>query len=93
MGLSPDYVLDKIQNYEIWALMKNQHLKIKEEWEQARFISHIIALTNGAKVKNVEDIISFPWEKEELKKMAEVSDAELKRLKEKAKRMIDNKQI
>lgn len=62
LGLSPDYVLDQIQLYEISALMKYSHYKSKDNWEQARLISFLIAQANSTKRLKIEDIIKFPWE-------------------------------
>lgn len=67
MGLAPEYVLDEIQTYEILSLMKHSHYKNKENWEQARLIAYLIAQTHSSKKLKIEEIIKFPWEKEEHK--------------------------
>lgn len=66
-GLAPTYVLDEIETYEILALMKYSHYRSKENWEQARLISFLIAQTHSSKKLKVEEIIKFPWEQEENK--------------------------
>ncbi len=63
-GLSPRYVLDEIQTYEITSLMKFSYYRHKDTWEQARLISYLIAQTHASKKLKVEDIIKFQWEKE-----------------------------
>lgn len=67
-GLAPAYVLDEIQTYEILSLMKYSHYRQKENWEQARLISYLIAQTHSSKKLKLEEIIKFPWEKQEEEK-------------------------
>jgi hypothetical protein len=64
LGLTPDYVLDKMQMYEVKTLLKNSHYKNKDSWEQARMNSYIVAQVNSTKSIKPTDIMSFPWEKE-----------------------------
>ena len=61
-GIDAEYVLDRMQIYEINALMKYSYYKHKDEWEQARLISYLIAQTNSTKKLKMENIISFPWD-------------------------------
>lgn len=63
-GLSPEYVLDRIELYEINALMKYSYYNSKDNWEQARLIAYLQAQTHSSKKLKVDDIIKFPWEKE-----------------------------
>ena len=42
-GLSPDYVLDTMQMYEVEPLINNIHRKNKESWEQTRLLAYITA--------------------------------------------------
>lgn len=48
-GLTPSYVMDEIQQYEIKSLMDYGYYKHKEDWEQTRLISYLIAQTNSKK--------------------------------------------
>ena len=64
-GLSPDYVLDKMDWYEVSALMKYQFYAIKDNWEQARLISYMIAQSNSKRRLKLQDIIPFSWENED----------------------------
>lgn len=66
-GLSPAYVLDEIQAYEIQALMKYSYFRNKESWEQARLISYLIAQTHSTKKLKLEEIVKFPWEQQDEK--------------------------
>lgn len=63
-GLAPSYVLDEIQQYEIKSIMDYGYYKHKEQWEQTRLISYLIAQTNSKKKLKLQDIIKFDWEKE-----------------------------
>ena len=63
-GISPKYVLDEMQMYEINALMDNKHLAVKDSWEQSRMIAYIIAQVNSKKKLNPDDIIKFSWDEE-----------------------------
>lgn len=62
--ISPSYVLDEIQPYEIKSLMDYGYYKNKEDWEQTRLISYLIAQTNSKKKLKLQDILKFQWEKE-----------------------------
>lgn len=62
LGLNPEYVLDKIEMYEINSLMKYSYYKDKENWEQARLLGYIIAQANSTKKLKIEDIIKFSWD-------------------------------
>ena len=63
-NISPNYVLNEIQPYEINSLMKYGYYRSKENWEQARLISYLIAQCNSKKTLKLQDIIKFQWEKE-----------------------------
>lgn len=65
LGISPEYVLDRMEMYEVRVLLKNMHLKSKESWEQTRLMSYMTAQTNSTQKMEVKDIMTFPWEKEE----------------------------
>ena len=63
-GINPEYVLNQIQPFEINSIMKYGYYKSKENWEQARLISYLIAQVNTKKTLKLQDIIKFQWEKE-----------------------------
>lgn len=64
MHFPPDYVLDRMEWYEINAALQYQHYTFKEDWEQARLIAYVMAQVNSKKRLKIEDIIKFPWDKE-----------------------------
>ena len=65
LGLSPKYVLDEMEFYEIDSLLDSYYLKHKDSWEQARLIAYMTAQVNSKNTLQPEDIIKFSWEKEE----------------------------
>lgn len=78
--------------YEIRALMNYEYYAHKEEWEQARLISFLIAQTNSRKKLKLTDIIKFNWESEEAKSSAltEMKNEDLDRLRKKAQNYLLN---
>ncbi len=84
MGISPDYFLDSMQNYELDALMQNYDKTYKTSWEQTRFMAYITAQTQSIKRLKPTDIMQFPWDKEEVKTNAPDWEA-IKSLREEIK--------
>ena len=62
-GVQPDYVLDRMNFYELEALLDNLWMKNKEAWEQTRVQAYITAQTQSTKKIDMNDMMSFPWEK------------------------------
>lgn len=62
-GVQPDYVLDRMKSYEIDCLIENLWMKNKEAWEQTRVQAYITAQTQSTKKIEMNDMMSFPWEK------------------------------
>ncbi len=85
MGYAPDYVLDRMEWYEINAAMKYSHYAIKDGWEQARLVTYMIAQVNSKHRMKVEDIVTFPWEQEKDDDVdTSISKEEIERLKAQA---------
>lgn len=80
-GLSADYILDKMQMYEIKPLISASYLRNKDSWEQARLIAFIVAQANSSKKLKVSDIMSFGWD--EKQKKPTVSNEDVERLRKK----------
>lgn len=85
-GLSPSYVLDEMQWYEVNGLMKYEYYAKKDEWEETRLLSYIIAQVNSRKKLKIDDIMSFHWENDQDKTVT--SKEEFERLRNKAKEYI-----
>ena len=88
---SPEYVLDKMEMYEVNAALKYQYYAYKEEWEQARLISYLIAQTNSKKRLKIEDIIKFPWDGKEIEQDKVISKEDINRLNKMAQAYIKKK--
>ena len=65
MGYAPEYVLDRMQWYEINAAMKYHYYSIKDGWEQARLIAYMIAQVNSKRTLKMDEIVKFPWEEKD----------------------------
>ena len=91
MGINPEYVLDRMEMYEVNALIKNQYRRHKDDWEQARLIAYLIAQCNSKKRMKLTDIVKFPWEKKNVK--AEIVFEAIKRISAKAHSMLENNVI
>ena len=84
-GIDPGYVLDRIQTYEIEALIENMWMKSKESWEQARLQAYLTAQVNSTKKIDMTEFMTFPWEKMETDKIEdskEEREALMKEMKE-----------
>ena len=73
-GLDPGYVLDRIQTYEIEALIENMWMKSKESWEQARLQAYLTAQVNSTKRIDMTEFMTFPWEKIETEKIDDTKE-------------------
>ncbi len=74
LGLSPEYVLDHMEVYEIQPLLDKAYLKHRDEWEQTRLICGYL---HKAWFKG-EPKMGFPWDpnkKSEQKVTREQADA------------------
>ena len=91
MKISPQYVLDEIEWYEINSLFKYRHYSHKDSWEQARLITYMVAQVNSKKTLKLGDIISFPWEDDAEAEEQKVSAEDVKRLKQMAQDYLSNK--
>lgn len=91
LGINPEYVLDRMEMYEVNALIKNQYRRHKDDWEQARLIAYLIAQCNSKKRMKLTDIVQFPWEKKNIKN--EIDFEAIKRIRAKAHSMLENNLI
>lgn len=92
-GLDPGYVLDRIQTYEVEALIENMWMKSKESWEQARLQAYLTAQVNSTKKIDMSEFMTFPWEKVETDKIEDTKEemeAVMKEMKEWENKMNNN---
>lgn len=85
--LSPDYVMDKMEMYEVNCLMSHLYLASKDSWEQARLVGYIGAQTHSTKKMSITDIAAFPWENGFERADTSMSNEDKKRLEMKAKQL------
>lgn len=71
LGISPSYFLDEMSQSEVSAALKADIERSKSDWEQTRLqcFYSLIAQAGNKKIKKPTDLFSFPWEKEERKKV------------------------
>ncbi|CDE61286.1 putative uncharacterized protein [Parabacteroides sp. CAG:409] len=84
-GIQPDYFLDKMQWYEINALLNGR--ENRTSWEQTRMICYMIAQVNSTKKLKPTDILSFTWDDKKVEDTA-ISNTDIDRLKNKAKQTL-----
>ena len=77
--------MDKMEFYEVKAVMDYGYYTFKDSWEQARLISYMIAQTNSTKKLKLSDILEYYWDNETDKADTSLSNEDVERLKQKAK--------
>jgi hypothetical protein len=61
-GISPDYFLDEMTDWELEAIASATNKRERGEWERCRFLAYVTACSMGAKIKTPQDLIKFQWE-------------------------------
>ena len=92
MHYPPEYVLDRMEWYEINSAMKYQYYSFKDGWEQARLIAYMVAQVNSKRTLKMDEILPFPWEKEdEEEHITSITKEEIEQLKKEAEAYMKNK--
>lgn len=76
-----------MQTYEVNDILECLQYTDRNLWETSRMNSYILAQVNSKKKLSPTDIIKFNWENNEEAKEIEISNEDIKRLKEKSKRI------
>lgn len=76
--------MDKMTEWEINDLIENLPYLDRNLWETCRLNSYFLVKMNTNKNVNIQDIIAFKWDTN-VKRDIEISNEDIKRLKEKAK--------
>lgn len=88
-GIAPDYVLDRMQHYEIAAILDFGWRRERSAWEQARFIAQVTAQCQSTKPITAADILQLPWDNKEDEEKdttaTSISEADRQRLIEQMK--------
>jgi hypothetical protein len=79
-----------MEMYEIRALLDYEYYSHKDEWEQARLVTYVIAQTNSTKKLNIQELYPFYWEKETENEDTTISREDIERLKNKAKKYLES---
>ena len=83
--------MDTLQEYEIEPIIQNLEYYERPEWERTRFQSYCNLQKSSSKRISPQDLITFPWEKEESStdqingNSEPLSKEDIQRLKEQAK--------
>ncbi len=85
--------MDKMEMYEVKAVMEYEYYAHKDDWEQARLIAYMTAQVNSTKQLKITDILKFYWEKENEAADTSISNADVERLRKKAQQYINENGI
>lgn len=84
---SLEYFFDVMQMYELNEILKNYQYHFRNEFEQTRIISYVIAQSNSTKKLKSTDVLKFEWDNTYIedtdKKQLTKEDIELYRQKAK----------
>lgn len=82
--------MDTLQEYEVQSLVENIEYTEYGDWNRTRFLAYCNIQSNSTKRISPQDIIKFPWEKEDdntdqINGNSELSKEDIQYLKERAK--------
>ena len=81
--VSLEYFMDELQSWEVNELLECLKYANQASWEQTRWLMYVVAQVNSRKQLKLQDILHFPWDDEKMD--TTISDADIKRLKARAK--------
>lgn len=83
--------MDSLQEPEVQSIIENLEYYERPEWERTRFLAYCNLQKSSSKRISPQDLISFPWEKEESStdqingNSEPLSKEDIQRLKEQSK--------
>lgn len=84
---SSEYFFDSMPMYELNEILKNYQYHFRNEFEQTRIISFVIAQSNSTKKLKSTDVLKFEWDNTDIdtieKKALSKEDIEMYRQKAK----------
>lgn len=84
--------MDRMEFYEIDAILGSLEYRHRNSWEQTRMICYILAQSNSTKSIKPTDIIRFPWDDDKPQTGDTLINTEdIERLKKKAEQYIKSK--
>lgn len=75
--------MDRMELYEVKAVMDYDYYAYKDGWEQSRLVAYLVAQTNSSKQLKQSDIVKFHWDRQE--ENTSISNADVERLRAQAK--------
>jgi hypothetical protein len=81
-SIQPEYFFDHMSWTELDSIIENSNNKQKEEWDRTRWAAYISAMSQGAKLKSPQDLVTFSWEESDIIK-PEVPKEDLEAMKAK----------
>lgn len=80
--------MDKLQDYEVDAIIENLPYTDVNSWEQCRLQVYIVSQLFAKKKSNIKEILEFPWEKKEIEvKKTSISNEEIAQLEKMAEQI------
>lgn len=73
-GISPDYVLDRMQWYEVETLLEGYDLRQRDGWEKVRTLAVASLQSNSAKRLKAQKVFPLPWDKQTSKQKGKSVD-------------------
>ena len=89
--ISVEYFMDTLQEPEIEPIVQNLEYNERGDWQRTRFLAYCNLQKSSTKKIKPQDLITFPWEKEESStdqingNSEPLSKEDIQRLKEQAK--------
>lgn len=89
--VSIEYFMDSLQEYEIEPIIEGISTYERGDWERTRFLAYCNIQKSSSKRISPQDLITFPWEKEESStdqingNSEPLSKEDIQRLKEQAR--------
>lgn len=89
--VSVEYFMDTLQEYEIQSIIEYLEYTEYGDWNRTRFLAYCNLQKSSSKRISPQDLITFPWEKEESStdqingNSEPLSKEDIQRLKEQAK--------
>lgn len=87
---SLEYFFDVMQMYELNEILKNYQYHFRNEFEQTRIISYVIAQSNSTKKLKSTDVLKFEWDNTDIEdtEKKQLTKEDIKMYRTKAKEII-----
>ncbi len=91
--------MDSLQEYEVQSIIENLEYYERGDWERTRFLAYCNLQKSSTKKIKPQDLISFPWEKEDdntdqINTNSEpLTQSDIQRLKKEAAKIIQSQNL